>query len=105
VALFQLEGSSNEETEFERVRFREKGCGSAFFIWNSNSQMVSLRRLKFGGTPLHWPKPSDKCDISLKKNPGADALRYLFLKARLIPLHINSMCTLHNAVYQLGWHS
>jgi hypothetical protein len=28
VALFQLEGSSNEETEFERVRFSEKGCGA-----------------------------------------------------------------------------
>jgi hypothetical protein len=27
VALFQLEGSSNEETVFEHVRFREKGCG------------------------------------------------------------------------------
>jgi hypothetical protein len=27
VALFQLEGSSNEETEFERVKFSEKGCG------------------------------------------------------------------------------
>jgi hypothetical protein len=33
--------------------------------------MVSLRRLKFGGTPLHWPKPSNKCDISLKKKPCA----------------------------------
>jgi hypothetical protein len=28
--------------------------------------MVSLRWLKFGGTCLHWPKPSDKSDISLK---------------------------------------
>jgi hypothetical protein len=28
--------------------------------------MVSLRWLKFGGTYLHWPKPSDKSDISLK---------------------------------------
>jgi hypothetical protein len=27
VALFQLESSSNEEMEFERVRFRELGCG------------------------------------------------------------------------------
>jgi hypothetical protein len=29
VALSELEGSSNEETEFERerVRFSEKGCG------------------------------------------------------------------------------
>jgi hypothetical protein len=27
VALFQLEISSNEEMEFERVRFRELGCG------------------------------------------------------------------------------
>jgi hypothetical protein len=35
----------------------------AFFFWNGNRQMVSLRWLKFGGTPLHWPKPSDKCDI------------------------------------------
>jgi hypothetical protein len=38
----------------------------AFFFWNSNRQMVSLRGLKFGGTCLHWPKPSDKSDISLK---------------------------------------
>jgi hypothetical protein len=28
--------------------------------------MVSLRWLKFGGTCLHWHKPSDKSDISLK---------------------------------------
>jgi hypothetical protein len=28
-----------------------------------------MHRLKFGGTLLHWPKPSDKCDISLKKKP------------------------------------
>jgi hypothetical protein len=27
VALFQLESSSNEEMEFECVRFRELGCG------------------------------------------------------------------------------
>jgi hypothetical protein len=27
VALFQLKSSSNEEMEFERVRFRELGCG------------------------------------------------------------------------------
>jgi hypothetical protein len=27
VALFQLEESSNEETEFELVRFSENGCG------------------------------------------------------------------------------
>jgi hypothetical protein len=27
LALFQLKGSSNEGTEFERVRFSEKGCG------------------------------------------------------------------------------
>jgi hypothetical protein len=27
VALSQLESSSNEEMEFERVRFRELGCG------------------------------------------------------------------------------
>jgi hypothetical protein len=27
VALFSLESSSNEEMEFERVRFRELGCG------------------------------------------------------------------------------
>jgi hypothetical protein len=27
VAFFQLESSSNEEMEFERVRFREKGRG------------------------------------------------------------------------------
>jgi hypothetical protein len=36
VALFQLEGSSNEETVFERVRFREKGCGCSYDrkTWN-----------------------------------------------------------------------
>jgi hypothetical protein len=27
VALFQLEGSLNGETEFEHVRFNKKGCG------------------------------------------------------------------------------
>jgi hypothetical protein len=27
MALFQLEGSSNEESEFERVRFSENRCG------------------------------------------------------------------------------
>jgi hypothetical protein len=27
VALFQLESSSNEEIEFEHVKFREQGCG------------------------------------------------------------------------------
>jgi hypothetical protein len=30
VALFQLESSSNEEMEFERVRFRELGCGCSY---------------------------------------------------------------------------
>jgi hypothetical protein len=30
VALFQLESSSNEEMEFERVRFREFGCGCSY---------------------------------------------------------------------------
>jgi hypothetical protein len=51
---------------------QHEGCKvtTSVFFWNSNRQMVSLRRLKFGGTPLHWPKPSDKCDILLKKNPG-----------------------------------
>jgi hypothetical protein len=40
---------------------------SSVFFWNSNRQMASLHWLKFGGTCLHWLKPSDKCDISLKK--------------------------------------
>jgi hypothetical protein len=48
--------------------------GAAFFFWNSNRQMASLHWLKFGGTCLHWPKPSDKSDISLKKNAGPGEL-------------------------------
>jgi hypothetical protein len=31
VALFQLESSSNEETVFERIKFRELGCGCSHF--------------------------------------------------------------------------
>jgi hypothetical protein len=41
-----------------------------FLFWNSNRQMASLHWLKFGGTCLHWPKPSDKSDISLQKTPA-----------------------------------
>jgi hypothetical protein len=53
--------------------------------------MVSLRWLKFWGTPLHWPKPSDKCDISLKKKTLLGT-RYTYLNIRgfrsVIPIYI-----------------
>jgi hypothetical protein len=39
---------------------------TSVFFWNNNRQMVSLHWLKFGGTCMHWSKPSDKSDISLK---------------------------------------
>jgi hypothetical protein len=35
--------------------------------------MASLHWLKFGGTCLHWPKPSDKSDISLQKNTALES--------------------------------
>jgi hypothetical protein len=43
VALFQLESSSNEEIEFERVRFRELGCGCSY-IQNSPANGSNLGR-------------------------------------------------------------
>jgi hypothetical protein len=48
VALFQLEGSSNEETVFERVRFREKGCGC--------SQSCFSREPKMPWDSVHLPR-------------------------------------------------
>jgi hypothetical protein len=69
--LLNTYNGNSLKPELERIY---RPAASVFF-WNSNRQMVSLRRLKFGGTPLHWPKPSDKCDISLKKKtlPAAHA--------------------------------
>jgi hypothetical protein len=47
VALFQLEGSSNEETVFERVRFREKGCGCSYVVcYDTKSLLIFRARLK-----------------------------------------------------------
>jgi hypothetical protein len=48
---------------------------TAFLFWNSNRQMASLHWLKFGGTCLHWPKPSDKSYILLKKTLVRDLLQ------------------------------
>jgi hypothetical protein len=45
---------------------------SVFFFWNSNRQMVSLRRLKFGGTPLHWPNRLTSAIYRSKKNPAPE---------------------------------
>jgi MarR-like DNA-binding transcriptional regulator SgrR of sgrS sRNA len=44
VALFQLKGSSNEESEFERVRFGEKGCGCCKFNGRLGSSPSSTKQ-------------------------------------------------------------
>jgi predicted nucleic acid-binding Zn ribbon protein len=68
-------GNSGSSADARNLLREEKVSvrGSVFF-WNSNRQMASLHWLKFGGTCLHWPKPSDKSDISLKKNAGPGEL-------------------------------
>jgi hypothetical protein len=40
--------------------------------------MVSLRWLKFGGTCLHWPKPFDKSNISLKTKTLIQSYYHLY---------------------------
>jgi hypothetical protein len=53
VALFQLESSSNEEMEFERVRFRELGCGCS-----KDSQTCTATNLNFELDKVVAPIPN-----------------------------------------------
>jgi hypothetical protein len=59
VALFQLEGSSNQETVFERVRFREKGCGcsQARLYSSSGVKWITLQKSKRRLEETHKVKP------------------------------------------------
>ena len=67
---------------------------AAFLSWNSNRQMVSLHWLKFGGTYLHWPKPSNKSDISLKTESLIQGLYHNRGSYTFTPIHwfLNISC-------------